>query len=133
MRKITKLTEMDGLPPIASLSVSNDAVMAISQCRRRLFAWGINANGGVLGLDSSSCADGASGAPEEAGGLRVDSSARETIDRFARPKEIKLGHWLGESGTIQQVSLGGDQSWILLEDGQEPKGVWRGSQPHELV
>lgn len=89
------------------LAASNDAIMAVSKCRRRVFVWGIDADQSVLGIGCD--------APQDA------------IRRVELPLEIAIDRRLGPKGTIQAIALGGDLSWILLEDGHSPRGVWSGS------
>lgn len=90
--------------------------MAVSDCRRRVFVWGIDSNGGLLGLGSHEVEHG-----------------DDVVHRVRLPKEIDLRNSLGPHGVVQSAALGGDSSWMLIEDGQEPYGVWRGSSSMDLV
>lgn len=78
--------------------------------------WGIDCNGGLLGLGSHG----------------VEQSD-DVIHRVRLPKELDVGKSLGPDGVIQSAALGGDNSWILIEDGQEPLGVWRGSSEMGVI
>ena len=59
-----------------------------------------------------------------------EHDGREYLGRFTLPREVtgsSLSRWLGPRGRIEAASVGGEQSWVLIEDGEEPVGVWRGS------
>ncbi|CAO1626103.1 unnamed protein product [Parajaminaea phylloscopi] len=125
---VEALTQVAGLPSIDSLYASVDAIMALSKCRRRLFVWGIDGNGGVLGL----------GAPEHRPVASVSGGGpsippHEEMGRYAEPRELDMHQWLGPAGEIESAALGGEQSWIIVEDNEEPRGVWRGSQSRDLT
>lgn len=87
-----------------------------------MFAWGIDRRSGS-GEEGSSVL-----------GLAVndghEGDGREYLGRFTRPREVtgsSLSRWMGPHGRIEAASVGGEQSWVLIEDGEEPVGVWRGS------
>lgn len=119
--KYPKVVKIPNLPSIDSISVSLDSVLAVTKCRRRLFAWGLDVNGGNLGLGSWSGSNGSSSSSSWLGD--------DILRRVRSPQEINVSRWLGEKGSITSTACGGDQSWVLCEDGEEPIGVWRGSQP----
>lgn len=135
------LHHIEGLPSIASLSVSLDSVMAQSSDGRRVFVWGLDANGGSLGLGSWERDAGGSGASpvpaagspdtqaQEAGGGEQEEGEewqeQDIVRRVRRPVELDLGRWLGDRGHVESICCGGEASFVVIEDGEEPRGIWQ--------
>ena len=115
------LAKIEGLPSIRAISGSLDAVMAVSSCGRKVYVWGLETDSKSLG---NSVVD-----DDRQPGQQLSLDA---VHRLHRPREIQIKKWLGQDGLIEHVACGIDQSWILVEDGQEPKGVWRGSQAQNV-
>lgn len=105
------LGQVEGIPPLSLIAASNDAIMVVSKCRKRVFTWGLDSNGGVLGIGTWS---------------ESSEPHHDVIRRVTHPVEIDVRRHLPLIAQIESVALGGDHSWILVEDGIEPRGVWRG-------
>lgn len=95
--------------------------MMTSHCKRRVFCLGLDSNEGMLGLNRSTSADGAT------------HYSDDSLLRVPHPQEVDVNRWVAAFGEIQAVSVGGDLSLILIEDGCEPRGVWRGSPSTRLI
>lgn len=107
------LKKVEGLPRIATISASLDAVLAVSSCRRRIFAWGLERCWGNLG----------SGQTEQESGTPTDDAV---LRRIETPEELDVTSWMRPEASVQAAVCGGDHSWVLIEDNVEPRGVWRG-------
>ncbi|CAO1628575.1 unnamed protein product [Sympodiomycopsis kandeliae] len=113
------LLQLPELPPLSTISASNDSIAAISGCQRKAYVWGIDASRGVLGLNTWPSSDSQD---------QNTWTDNDVLRRVEVPEAIDLTSWLGANGHVEAVALGGEQSWILVEDNLEPVGVWRGSQ-----
>lgn len=109
--------------------------MAQSRDGRRIFVWGLDANGGSLGLGSWDRDGAGSTQPATAGSEGAPTQKEEDAEekwqgqdivrRVRRPVELDLSRWLGERGYVESVCCGGEASFVVIEDGEEPKGIWQ--------
>jgi hypothetical protein len=117
--------------------------MAQSSDGRRVFVWGLDANGGSLGLGSWDRDAGGSGSgasqvqaagslstqAQEGGGGEQDEreewQGQDIVRRIRRPVELDLSRWLGDRGHVESICCGGEASFVVVEDGEEPRGIWQ--------